>query len=273
MATSSFEFALTGDYPPISYVNFEDLKARIMSMPDSLIRREVGQHIALKHVAQEEFNFIEDNRGQLGTTVRLSYFPDIQTLIVKVPSREHEKAHVTFGGRMSRKVFMMGVGVLEFQGLGATRYTGSTASTKESDSSWTNDLLRPRSFPMLVIEAGVSESMRRLWADAAWWMANSNGLVNIVLLIKVTKNRRKIDIEKYIPTRALPTRARPAPEYKPLKVSTIRIDPGVNPPRIQGAPLRLEFEKVIGRRPNPPLEKDFVFTAAELLEWARYVFI
>ena len=174
---------------------------------------------------------------------------------------------------MSQKVFMMGVGVLEFQGLGAAKYTGPTVSTKECDSSWTNDLSRPSSWPMLVIEAGVSESTRRLRADAAWWMANSNGLVNIVLLIKVTRNGHKIELEKYIPTRALPARTRPAPEYKPLKVFTIRINQGVNPPSIQGAPLQLGFEKVIGRRPNPPLERDFVFTAVELLEWARYVFI
>ena len=77
MAISSSEFALTGDYPPTSYINFEDLKARIMSTSDSLIQREVDQYIPFKNVLQREFDFIEANRDELGTTVRLSYFPDI----------------------------------------------------------------------------------------------------------------------------------------------------------------------------------------------------
>lgn len=34
---------------------------------------------------------------------------------------------------------------------------------------------RPKGYPYLVIEAGVSESMPSLQADAAWWFANSDG--------------------------------------------------------------------------------------------------
>ena len=41
-----------------------------------------------------------------------------------------------------------------------------------------------REWPFLVIEAGLSDSMPRLQADAAWWLANSGGQVKLVLLIQ-----------------------------------------------------------------------------------------
>lgn len=63
----------------------------------------------------------------------------------------------------------MGVGNLEFS-LAATMYTGQTGSSKEGDSSFINDTIRPEGWPLLVIEAGVSESMPWLRADAAWWI-------------------------------------------------------------------------------------------------------
>lgn len=38
-----------------------------------------------------------------------------------------------------------------------------------------HSVLRPKGYLYLAIEAGVSESMPRLQADAAWWFANLNG--------------------------------------------------------------------------------------------------
>lgn len=52
---------------------------------------------------------------------------------------------------------------------------------------------------MLVVEAGVSESMPRLRCDASWWISNSNGEVQMVLIIEVSRNPKKVEIEKYVP--------------------------------------------------------------------------
>ncbi|GAB1202602.1 hypothetical protein APSETT445_001221 [Aspergillus pseudonomiae] len=116
-------------------MSFQDLKARVMSAADALSRRDVNQYICLKHVVQRGFESIEQNRDNIGSAVRFTYFPDIETLIVKVPSKQQEKAHATIGGRLIRKVARMGVGDLEFQALGATQCTGPTANSKEGDSS------------------------------------------------------------------------------------------------------------------------------------------
>jgi hypothetical protein len=50
----------------------------------------------------------------------------------------------------------------------------------------------------MVIEAGVSESMPRLRADAAWWFVNSNGAVKVVLPIKVDVQRKMITMKNTI---------------------------------------------------------------------------
>ncbi|KNG89920.1 hypothetical protein ANOM_001668 [Aspergillus nomiae NRRL 13137] len=158
----------------------------------------------------------------------------------------------------------MGVGDLEFQALGATTCTGPTASSKEGDSSWINDLVRPGGWPLLVVAAGMSESMPRLRCDASWWISNSNGEVQMVLIIAVSRNPKKVEIEKYVPMQFPQTQAQPGPVYQAHKVWTTMIDQQANPPTVLGAPLRLEFDKVIGRPAIPPMEHKIVFTTAEL---------
>lgn len=169
MEFSSSALALTARYPPGTFRNLEGLAELVESKFEELKQRDVGQYISLKHVSERDFGFIERNRNRLAS-VRISYFPDIGTLIIKVPSKAHEKAHANFGMRLGFKVCNMGVGNLEFSSLAATMYTGQTGSSKEGDSSFINDTIRPEGWPLLVIEAGVSESMPWLRADAAWWI-------------------------------------------------------------------------------------------------------
>lgn len=169
----------------------------------------------------------------------------------------------------------MGVEILEFSALGATKHIafGPTASSsKKCDSPWTSDLIRPGGWPFLVIEAGVSESIPRLQADAAWWFANSGGQVKLVLLIQVTKGSRVIEMEKYVPGQEM-TAAGAQPVFQPHKVAAVTVNQGVDPPTVQGAPLLLEFRSVFGRDPNRPLEQDTLFTEMDFLEWSRQVFI
>ncbi|GFF48970.1 alpha-actinin-like protein 1 [Aspergillus udagawae] len=280
---SSSELALTSLYPPTDFTSFQALKDAVTAKATSLRRGEHHQYqyISLKHVARRDFEGIEANRQELGSVVRLTYFPDIQNLIIKVPTREHEIAHTNIGQFITRKVDRMNIPFVEFVALGATKYTGPTSSSKECDSSWTNTLLRPRGWPYMVIEAGVSESMPRLWADAAWWFVNSNGAVRLVLLIKIDVQRKMITMEKYDRTRGPTTRSNPqGGPWRPRKLTTVTINQQVNPANIQvdgrnatSRPLTLEFELVFGRPPNPPLESDITFTNTELLEWSRVVFL
>lgn len=277
MDFSSSAFALTSRYPPTTFTNIKDLAGLVASKAEELSRHDdVYQYISLNHITEQDFGYIEKKRHHLGV-VRFSYYPDIGTLIIKVPARKQEKAHASFGMRLSFKVWNMGVEILELSALGATKHIalGPTASSsKESDSSWTNDLIRPGGWPFLVIEAGVSESMPRLQTDAAWWIANSGGQVKLVLLIQVTKGSKVIEMEKYVPGQEMTAPAGAQPVFQqPRKVAAVTVNQGVDPPTVQGAPLLLEFESVFGRDLSRPLEQDIVFTETDFLEWSRQVFL
>lgn len=130
-------------------------------------------------------------------------------------------------------------------------------------------------WPALVIEAGLSESMARLRADASWWIGNSNGAVRIVILIKISRRQRTITIVKCVPEQSPVTSTRSnqsgAPQMRPREVSMIEINQSVAPSRITGAPLILEFAEVIGRPPALPTEVDIQFSDVELDEWAKYI--
>lgn len=153
-------------------------------------------------MSRRKFERIKKRRTDLGRRVRFTYFGDIQTLIIKLPTEVHERAHLNFGQLILKKAIEMGIDYDQFYGIGATKYVGQarqSASTKEGDSSWKN--LRIRSeigdWPSLVIEAGLSESLPRLRSDARWWIAHSGGRMNIVLLIWIRPATKTVKIEKW----------------------------------------------------------------------------
>lgn len=104
--------------------------------------------------------------------IRLTDFPDIETLLVKVPSMPHEKAHRWLSDEMVILLSQMGVDPDGRKCVGAGRYTAPSLSEKEGDTAYKSALLRPRDteWPHFVIESGVSESRPRLRQDVGWWM-------------------------------------------------------------------------------------------------------
>lgn len=156
---------------------------------------------------------------------------------------------------MTRKAVAMGLDDLELSSIGSTLYKGQR-SAKEPDSSWMNQIVRPQKeqFPHFVIEAGLSESLPRLRADAKWWVEHSKGEVNIVLVIWIRPKRKMVRIEKWCPGQAPPTRSSSrlaGSNAFPTMVVEVSIDQLRTPSVISGAPLYLEFHKVIGRPAVP----------------------
>ncbi|KAL5357660.1 hypothetical protein BJX96DRAFT_163225 [Aspergillus floccosus] len=263
----SSELAMTGLYPPSTFTGFKDLQQAVKAKIERLEKGGKDQYIPLKHVSQRDFDAIDAKRNQLGAKVLFTYFPDIETLIVKVPTHAHERAHRLLNQLVASKATSMNVRPLEFTPDGSATYPGPTQSQKEGDSTRTNTQLRPQGgWPHFVIEAGVSESMPRLRADAAWWFSNSNGDVRLVLLIKVDTQRRVTTIEKYDRYQSRPTRTDPS-AWIARRLRTIVLNQGVTP-----ATCDVKFDLLVGRAANPPLEKNVEFTAAELLNWSAVVF-
>ncbi|OOF95831.1 hypothetical protein ASPCADRAFT_405533 [Aspergillus carbonarius ITEM 5010] len=273
----SCQLAMTGLHPPKTFTNLTDVNKAIRTKVEKLQAKDVTQYISYKHVSPQKFTWIDEHRDQLECKVRFAYYPDISTMIIKIPTREHEITHTNIGETVTIQIRNMGIPRDEYLALGATIYVGPTASKKESDAAWINPTLRPKhdDWPFLVMEVGVSESLSRLRQDVAWWISNSRGQVRIVLLIQVTRSSKRIVLEKYIPKEAVypRTRARAAlpPVYVPDLVSTTTVNHGVSPPVVTGGRMVLEFEKVIGRPPIAP-EEDIELTPALLIDATRFVF-
>lgn len=144
------------------------IKNKIKALEDG---SDEDSYLSFGGVTPERFQYIESNRDALeATRVRFTYFADIETLVVKVPSEPHEGAHAGIANEI-RDILRINsrVSRAEVWPIGSTRYRGNSSS-KEGDSGYRNNNLRPQAgaWPHWVVKAGMLESLDRLHADASW---------------------------------------------------------------------------------------------------------
>jgi hypothetical protein len=237
-----------------------------------------NQYLVFHPVTEDDLAEIEDKRYTIGRGLRFTYCTDINTLIIKVPSPEHEAVTRTFTHDFMDQIRPMGLTELgDLKDMGATTYRG-TSTKKEPDSCWRPLAARPnkQDWPTLVFEVGVSETLRKLRMDARWWLANSQGHVKIVLLFKISRATRTIQIEKWEcrpATLAYVPRSNRPPAQIPTQIPTIDIDANgvVNgSPLATTPPLVLHFRHLFLRQPVPP-EQNVIFTAQNLQRLANNI--
>jgi hypothetical protein len=189
----------------------------------------------------------------------------------------HETAHILLSDEVNEKLRGMGLPKRSLYGCGGTTYHGSNSS-KEGDSTYKPKCrTREDDWPALVVEAGVSETLARLRVDADWWLTNSNGEVKVVVIISIRRAQKSIWIEKWClqsRTPAAPaTRTNASIPTKTQELTITQTPPIPTPPgnvatyAVTGAPLILEFEKLLLRVPVLS-EGDVIFTAEDLQAWA-----
>jgi len=222
---------------------------------------------------------VDSQRDEIGKGIRLTHCADIGTLIIKVPTTAHEVVAETFKVVLLERFIQMGVPHRERVGLGATRFTGTSTISKEADGAFKPSTLRPyeMDWPTLVLEVGDSESLPKLRNDAKWWLSNSEGSVNIVLIFHINQGAKSILIEWWETTSALTSRSitrstaqsngNQPPAQIPTQMQAITVNPnGV----ITGVPLTLDFHQIFLRQANPP-EHDIVVTAQDLRDWSDII--
>ncbi|KAL1848221.1 hypothetical protein Plec18167_006218 [Paecilomyces lecythidis] len=280
--SASSELALIDAYPPAEFRGTKALKEAITAKKRHLEEGSQYQYLSFRPVTLDDFARIKGrHRVEIaGRGTAFFYLGDIETLVLKLPTRVHEKAHATLGQRIQAQVFQMGsIGFDEFMAINATAIKGRDDSEKEADSAWQNERLRTRKedWPNVVIEAGLGESLPRLQKEAKWWIEHSAGDVLVVLLVWVQQMSRTVKIEKWIPNavRSLRRSSRlNLPPVSPMKAADIVIDQSSAAGSVcHGAPLRLEFDRIFGRPAQNALEHDVVFTQDDLEDWARLLWI
>jgi hypothetical protein len=269
----TFSKALEGleGVPVRTFTTIKNIQKAINSYEEKLQASKASPYLIFRPVTKDDLLKIERAResDKIGRGVRMTHYVDWDILILKVPIIEHEVAHRNFCQYLVTRAVGMGLED-EFFGLGATKFQVRRAS-KEGDSSFKPGSIRPREadWPTIVIEAGCSESLRRLRLDAEFWLEDSGGDVKIFLLFSINRRARTMIIEKW--------ENRPVPASRPatrsitraagnVQIQAITIDSNSN--TVNGAPLTLEFQKIFLRQAIPPLENDFTFTAQELSAFA-----
>jgi hypothetical protein len=225
------------------------------------------QYLVFRGVTVNELDKIDNRRYEIGKGIRLTHCADIETLIIKVPTPEHEVVAGNFEEELVERFIQMGVPRQERTWLRGTRFSG-TSTSKEADGAFKPGTLRPNrlDWPTLVLEIGVSESLRRLRNDARWWLTNSAGRVRVALIFHVNRETKTILIERWETTPATggpATRSNLPPAQIPTCMQAITIDQN----NVTGTPLTLHFHQIFLRQPNLP-EQDLVFTAQDLRVWS-----
>ena len=117
-----------------------------------------NQYIPFDHISLEIFEKIKEKRLELIMKATLSYFPDIQTLIVKIPSQAHEKAHEKLRQLILLESIAppMNLAISTFALMGSTMLKGKNGSFRETVAAWKNANIRSREgdFLRLVVQAG-----------------------------------------------------------------------------------------------------------------------
>jgi hypothetical protein len=114
----------------------------------------------------------------------------------------YELAHRELGREIENALRDMHLPRYALASVGSGRFKSPRGNSKEGDTCYVPEARSPRGghnwpWPSLVLEAGVSESLPQLRADAAWWFSNSDGDVKITILIGVDTHHREVTIEKW----------------------------------------------------------------------------
>lgn len=221
-----------------------------------------GDFIAtFTQVSPADFETLDERAGG-----KKDYLSDIQTLIIVMPSAEHESARHEFEKLLTEKAMGMAVGW-------SIRYLGSTLvrarnRSKESDVSYApkerGDAAR---LPTIAVEVGWSETQAKLIADSTWWFNYRGSRVNRVITIDIKRGSGNIIFTAW-ERRRWPTVQYPDPEPVAVEKVTIKRPEGSNCPRIEGNQITIPFEQLLLRQPGEG-ERDFIFSKEDLLQVAE----
>lgn len=142
-------------------------------------------------------------------------------------------------------------------------------------------------WPTLVIETGVSESLRKLRKDTTWWFENSSGDTRIVLLISIKVNTKQILFEKWqlappnLPTpvtrqaiqqlRQQPNLMPPLVQQPPnAQIAYCHQEVMITPTRITGGPFVIPFMAMFNVPPTGT-QGDIIINQQALRDFTRFV--
>ncbi|KAJ5994947.1 hypothetical protein N7481_001924 [Penicillium waksmanii] len=237
------------------------------------------QYLVFTSVPAAQHSRLSDDRSRTSKYSRLLYNTETRILIAKVmPNPAHELAIRSFDLLIFLELRAMNVhnDVLPF---GSTTVTVGNWK-KEADCCWAPASTNAR--PSFVMEVGLSESARRLALDARGWLETPSSSVKLVVTISIKPNTPEIVLHRWelvsrgygILTRSSPLSACHTAFLKLSRTNDATIVTGesyMNGTNTATTQLNLSFDKVVGRPPHQPLEKDLRISEQELKSFAEKI--
>lgn len=237
------------------------------------------QYLVFTGIPTAEFSRLSDDRSPASKYSRFSYSAETGTLVAKVmPTPEHDIAARSFELIIGLELHSMGLED-DVDSLGSTTVTIGSWK-READCCWapasqTTEL-------SFVVEVGLSNSARQLALDARGWLETRTSSVKLVVTIDINRTNPEVIMHRWelfprdyrLLTRSSSLSARRSAALRLSRMSNTTFVTGES--HIDGTgtaitQLYLSFEKVIGRPPNPPLERDLVISEQTLRNFAEKI--
>lgn len=254
-----------------------------------------NQFLVISDLPPGAIHKLEDQSWRKPDAVfRLTTYKHLNKAIIRImPSRQHDQIATSFrlavGIRLDRMGLEMDGG--HWAGVGSSRFDGRNCAKEVDMGIIPGPNLGAQSnntWPSLVAEIGVSESLNHLRADAQWWWSNSGHQTAVIVLFAVCRPPSpSVSVEmwtaQHVPVQRRETRQRsreiaesatiqPRPPGSHPTALVLRRDQNVTiTPATVTNVLRIPFQSVM-RRPPVGTETDIVIDGRTLLNICRAVF-
>ncbi|KAK0609314.1 hypothetical protein B0T17DRAFT_546729 [Bombardia bombarda] len=274
-ATTSPSPSTDSDPQIVRFTNQQDLI--------DIIESTTRDFLTVTHLSPDQFAEIQYEPDLRADRLRFRrYNAASQTLTIVVPTDLHNVLHTALYFRYFLQLILSGT-EYSWKSRGPITYQSDRAGGGSGEAGSTGgprpERVGPGSWPTLVVESGVSETLPELHEVMRWWFQASNHEVKIVLLAKYDHQQDHILLERWEEESSSPpgaiTRSRAAAMVqRPVKRQSITITRDATPVSVSynvaGGPLVLGFRLLYVRDPGPH-EGDFVIDTENLEVYAERV--
>ncbi|KAJ5780246.1 hypothetical protein N7457_005406 [Penicillium paradoxum] len=198
---------------------------------------------------------------------KISYSPETNLLVVKMPRPAHEQATRAFENMLKSALQPMALDRAIYC-WGSTTLTGADGTTKEADGGWSPRRPPPRApkRPSIVLEVGSSQNSAKLRRDAHYWVDPGKGQANMAITVKIHPTKPQINIDSWEWSFQSSRAIQHAHSTISKSESNILFDPNQPAPH-----LLIPFEFLFRREVKEPREGDVLLPTQELIEFATLV--
>ncbi|CAI7652285.1 unnamed protein product [Penicillium bialowiezense] len=257
-----------------------DLKRSLRKLQGLLLEgRHYDQYVVCTDVPPEIHSRLTDDASQLIKFCRFTYNITTRILISKImPSRAHHVAIREFDYLIISELHRLNVKDEVWATGSATEEIGNWR--KEADCSWATSG-KPITL-RFVVDVGFPESANQLALDAHGWLETETSPVNLALTITIHRETPDIcfNLWELVPrehsaqTGSPPLQARRTASLKLCRVNGLTTVTGEscrNSITTASTHLELPFDKIVGRSPNQPQERNLMISEQDLREFVEWI--